>query len=35
MCISDTHNNEIPLPDGDILLHSGDFTLRGEEPEVL
>lgn len=28
VCISDTHNrhNEIAIPDGDVLVHAGDFT---------
>jgi predicted phosphohydrolase len=34
--LSDTHGLplEADLPDGDILLHAGDFTMRGEEAEV-
>ncbi|XP_065057405.1 metallophosphoesterase MPPED2-like isoform X1 [Rhopilema esculentum] len=36
VCISDTHNGhgKLNLPDGDILLHAGDFTLRGKLKEV-
>jgi len=36
VCISDTHNrlNEIDVPDGDILIHSGDATSRGTEKEI-
>lgn len=36
VCISDTHNaNEsIAVPDGDLLIHSGDATNRGSEAEV-
>jgi len=36
VCLSDTHNKhkKIEVPDGDILLHSGDFTARGNEREV-
>jgi predicted MPP superfamily phosphohydrolase len=35
VCISDTHNNyDFTLPDGDILLHSGDFTCNGTEGEI-
>ncbi|TRM64704.1 Metallo-dependent phosphatase-like protein [Schizophyllum amplum] len=26
VCISDTHNRTFPVPDGDVLLHSGDLT---------
>jgi len=33
--ISDTHNlNPLSLPDGDILVHCGDFTLKGSSTEV-
>ena len=34
--ISDTHNQHraIDLPDGDVLVHAGDFTMRGTEVEV-
>lgn len=36
VCISDTHNlhNEITVPDGDILIHSGDATNYGTIEEV-
>jgi predicted MPP superfamily phosphohydrolase len=35
VCISDTHDNyDFDLPDGDILLHSGDFTRNGTEQEI-
>jgi 3',5'-cyclic AMP phosphodiesterase CpdA len=36
VCLSDTHNfnHEIVVPDGDILIHAGDATVRGTEPEV-
>ncbi|KAJ7054498.1 Metallo-dependent phosphatase-like protein [Mycena amicta] len=27
--LSDTHSNTFPVPDGDVLLHSGDLTRRG------
>ena len=33
--ISDTHNHRPSLPDGDILLHSGDFTMRGSFEETI
>ena len=33
--ISDTHNQRPSLPDGDILLHAGDFTLFGKLQETL
>src|SRR3954451_2942527 len=36
VCISDTHNcnEQINVPDGDILIHAGDATIRGTESEV-
>lgn len=36
VCLSDTHNctNEIEVPDGDILIHSGDATITGTVEEV-
>jgi predicted phosphodiesterase len=36
VAISDTHNrhNKIKLPEGDIIIHAGDATGRGEEWEV-
>lgn len=36
VCLSDTHNvhAELDVPDGDVLLHAGDFTGRGTEREV-
>lgn len=36
VCISDTHtkHRDIDLPDGDVLLHSGDFTFNGRRNEV-
>jgi Icc-related predicted phosphoesterase len=37
VAISDTHNlhQEISIPDGDILIHAGDFTERGTLEELL
>lgn len=34
--ISDTHNrlNDVTVPDGDVLIHSGDFCMRGNLAEV-
>jgi hypothetical protein len=29
VCISDTHSRSFPVPDGDVLLHSGDLTNTG------
>jgi len=35
VCIRDNHDNyDFTLPDGDILLHSGDFTRNGTESEI-
>jgi Icc-related predicted phosphoesterase len=36
VCLSDTHNcgGEISVPDGDVLIHAGDATIRGTEHEV-
>ena len=35
VCISDTHNYNVPLvPDGDILIHAGDLTVHGSVSEV-
>ncbi|KAJ3995114.1 Metallo-dependent phosphatase-like protein [Lentinula boryana] len=29
ICVSDTHARQFPVPDGDVLLHSGDLTNTG------
>jgi hypothetical protein len=29
ICISDTHSSRFPVPDGDVLLHSGDLSAGG------
>ncbi|EQC33467.1 hypothetical protein SDRG_08978 [Saprolegnia diclina VS20] len=36
VCISDTHSrhNDLVVPDGDILIHAGDFTKRGGHAEI-
>lgn len=36
VCVSDTHNlhDRIALPEGDLLLHAGDATMRGTAPEI-
>jgi predicted phosphohydrolase len=34
VCISDTHNIQPKLPDGDILLHAGDLTQSGSLEEL-
>ncbi|CAE6460427.1 unnamed protein product [Rhizoctonia solani] len=30
ICISDTHKKTLPLVDGDVLIHAGDFTTFGK-----
>lgn len=36
VCVSDTHNcnEQISVPDGDILIHAGDATVRGTVKEI-
>jgi Icc-related predicted phosphoesterase len=36
VCLSDTHSRHanMAVPDGDVLVHAGDFTKRGTLPEV-
>ena len=38
MCISDTHSQigrmKHPIPPGDVLIHAGDFSVRGKLDEV-
>lgn len=35
VCISDNHDSyEFDLPDGEILIHAGDFTSNGTEQEI-
>jgi predicted phosphodiesterase len=36
VCLSDTHNlhDRLSVPDGDVLVHAGDFSARGAEREV-
>jgi hypothetical protein len=36
VCLSDTHNRQgkFPVPDGDLLLHAGDFSSMGRSNEV-
>ena len=35
VCVSDNHDGyEFALPDGEILLHAGDFTQNGTEGEI-
>lgn len=37
VCISDTHTEhyKLKVPDGDILIHAGDFTNRGEQQDII
>ncbi len=37
ICISDTHNKhkQIPIPEGDVLIHAGDITEGGTKREVV
>lgn len=35
VCVSDTHSRDFSIPNGDILIHAGDFTKKGTELEVL
>lgn len=37
VCLSDTHNRneQIIVPDGDILIHAGDATIRGTIDEIV
>ncbi|KAJ5784818.1 uncharacterized protein N7503_010030 [Penicillium pulvis] len=34
VCISDTHNTQPDIPDGDILIHAGDLTQSGSFQEL-
>lgn len=36
VCLSDTHckHDSLQIPDGDILIHGGDFSSTGKESEV-
>lgn len=37
VCISDTHglHDALKLPQGDLLIHTGDFSKRGQEQEII
>ena len=37
VCLSDTHNcnNQISVPDGDVLIHAGDATIQGTIDEIV
>lgn len=35
VCLSDTHNQQFETPDGDILIHAGDATVRGTVDEIV
>ncbi|KAI9155192.1 putative rhamnogalacturonate lyase C [Paramyrothecium foliicola] len=34
VCISDTHNSTVSLPEGDVLIHAGDLTNQGSYSEL-
>jgi hypothetical protein len=34
VCISDTHTKTFDVPEGDVLLHSGDLTNTGTEKQM-
>ncbi|KAL2177257.1 uncharacterized protein P884DRAFT_270139 [Thermothelomyces heterothallicus CBS 202.75] len=34
VCVSDTHNSQPVLPDGDVLIHAGDLTQSGSLREL-
>ena len=34
VCISDTHERDYSVPDGDVLIHSGDLTFHGGVEEL-
>ena len=34
VCISDTHNSQPDVPDGDVLIHAGDLTQSGTLVEI-
>lgn len=34
ICISDTHNNTLNIPNGDVLIHAGDLTSAGTVQEI-
>src|SRR5689334_6753193 len=36
VCLSDTHDlhERIDVPDGDVLVHAGDFTMSGREERI-
>ena len=36
VCLSDTHDRleDIEVPEGDVLIHAGDFSRRGKESQV-
>ena len=34
VCISDTHNEKVQIPAGDVLIHAGDLTVTGTAAEI-
>jgi 3',5'-cyclic AMP phosphodiesterase CpdA len=37
VCVSDTHTNhkDLKMPPGDILVHAGDFSIKGRDNEII
>lgn len=37
VAVSDTHNHHrsLQVPDGDILIHAGDFTIHGQTSHII
>lgn len=33
--MSDTHGHQVEVPEGDLLIHSGDFTIYGRRLEII
>jgi predicted phosphohydrolase len=34
VCLSDTHNRQVKVPEGDVLVHAGDFSMMGRHGEI-
>src|ERR1700743_3098334 len=34
ICVSDTHNTQPEVPEGDVLIHAGDLTQSGSVEEL-
>jgi predicted phosphodiesterase len=35
VCVSDTHGKNLDIPNGDLLIHAGDFTHFGKEKDFI